>query len=267
MTTDLTRADICAVAIAEAFRGDGERLCNPIGNLPLIGGRLAVASFEPHMMLTDGYYTLMDPTGPDDVPPINLPEAERLASRTVAHWNPYREMFSLLFHGRRHVMMGATQVDRFGNQNIAAIGDWNKPRRQLLGFRGAPGNTINHTTSYWVPNHSPRVFVEAVDVVCGIGYDRAVELGPVASRFHEIRRVVSNLGVFDFEATDDAGVRVMRLASVHPGVSVDEVVEATGFELVIGDDVPETRLPTPEELEIISRLDPKGFRFQEVPAS
>lgn len=267
MTTDLTRADICAVAIAEAFRGDGERLCNPIGNLPLIGGRLAVASFEPHMMLTDGYYTLMDPTGPDDVPPINLPEAERLASRTVAHWNPYREMFSLLFHGRRHVMMGATQVDRFGNQNIAAIGDWNKPRRQLLGFRGAPGNTINHTTSYWVPNHSPRVFVEAVDVVCGIGYDRAAELGPVASRFHEIRSVVSNLGVFDFEATDDAGVRVMRLASVHPGVSVDEVVEATGFELVIGDDVPETRLPTPEELEIINRLDPKGFRFQEVPAS
>lgn len=266
MSDDLTRADICAVAIAEAFRGDGERLCNPIGNLPLIGGRLAVATFEPHMMLTDGYYTLMDPMGSDDVPPIALPEAERLAQRTVAHWNPYREMFSLLFHGKRHVMMGATQVDRYGNQNIAAIGDWNKPRRQLLGFRGAPGNTINHTTSYWVPNHSPRVFVEAVDVVCGVGYDRANELGPVASRFHEIRHVVSNLGVFDFEATDSEGVPTMRLRSVHPEVTVEEIVEATGFELVIPDDVPDTRLPTHEELEVIKRLDPNGLRFKEVPA-
>lgn len=266
MSDDLTRADICAVAIAEAFRGDGERLCNPIGNLPLIGGRLAVATFEPHMLLTDGYYTLMDPMGPDDVPPIALPEAERLAQRIVAHWNPYREMFSLLFHGKRHVMMGATQVDRHGNQNIAAIGDWNKPSRQLLGFRGAPGNTINHTTSYWVPNHSPRVFVEAVDVVCGIGYDRAAELGSIASRFHEVRRVVSNLGVFDFEATDADGIPTMRLASVHPGVTVDEIREATGFDLVVPDDVPDTRLPTHDELETINRLDPRGLRFKEVPA-
>ena len=49
------------MAIAEAFRGDGERLCNPIGNLPLIGGRLAAATFEPHLALTDGFYTLVDP--------------------------------------------------------------------------------------------------------------------------------------------------------------------------------------------------------------
>ena len=68
-TTDLTRADVCAVAIAEAFRGDGERLCNPIGNLPLIGGRLALATFEPELALTDGFYTLVDPQSPDDVPP------------------------------------------------------------------------------------------------------------------------------------------------------------------------------------------------------
>ena len=44
-----------------------------------------------------------------------------------------------------------------------------RPKVQLLGFRGAPGNTINDTTSYWVPNHSPKVFVEKVDMVTGIG--------------------------------------------------------------------------------------------------
>ncbi|MEI2638612.1 MAG: hypothetical protein V9F03_06400 [Microthrixaceae bacterium] len=111
------------------------------------------------------------------------------------------------------------------------------------------------------------MFVEAVDVVCGIGYDRAAELGPVASRFHEIRRVVSNLGVFDFEATDSNGIPTMRLRSVHPGVSVDEILEATGCDVVVPDQVPESRLPTPDELETIHRLDPKGLRFYEVPAS
>ena len=57
----------------------------------------------------------------------------------------------------------------------------------------------------------------------------------------------------------------MRLASVHPGVTVDEVVEATGFELVVPDEVPETRQPTPEELELLRTvLDPRGLREREV---
>ncbi len=73
--------------------------------------------------------------------------------------------------------------------------------------------------------------------------------------------MVSNLGVFDFETPD----KVMRIRSVHPGVTVGEIVEATGFELVIPADVPETRLPTPEELELIRTvLDPKGLRDREI---
>ena len=95
----------------------------------------------------------------------------------------------------------------------------------------------------------------------GIGYDRAAELGAVAARFHEIRRVVSNLGVFDFETPDNR----MRLASVHPGVGVDDVVSATGFELVVPEEVPETREPTAEELRIIREvLDPEGLANNEV---
>jgi len=254
------RADVCAVAIAEAFRGDGERLCNPIGNLPLIGGRLAAATFEPHLALTDGFYSLVD-----NVPPVGLDESERQAQRVVGSWNPYRSMFGLLWHGRRHVMMGATQVDRHGNQNIAAIGDWHQPRSQLLGFRGAPGNTINHTTSYWVPNHSPKVVVESVDVVCGIGYDRAAELGPVSARFHEVRRVVTNLCVFDFSASDDSGVPVLTLRSVHPGVTIDEVLEASGCEVVVPGEVPESRGPDQVEAAELERLDPGRLRFAEVP--
>jgi acyl CoA:acetate/3-ketoacid CoA transferase beta subunit len=130
-------------------------------------------------------------------------------------------------------------------------------------MRGAPGNTINHPTSYWVPNHSTKTFVEKVDVVSGIGYDRAAALGAVASRFHEIRRVVSNLGVFDFESPD----RRMRLRSVHPGVSTDEVVQNTGFELLIPADVPQTRTPTDEEVRLIREVvDPNGIGNKELSA-
>jgi acyl CoA:acetate/3-ketoacid CoA transferase beta subunit len=136
-----------------------------------------------------------------------------------------------------------------------------RPKAQLLGFRGAPGNTVNNVTSYWVPNHGPRVFVPKVDVVTGVGYDRAEAAGAAASTHHELRHVVTNLCVLDFETPDHQ----MRLRSLHPGVSIDDVVAATGFELAIPADVPTTREPTAEELAIIAELDPRGARSKEVP--
>ena len=115
--------------------------------------------------------------------------------------------------------MGASQIDAHGNQNLAAIGDWRRPKAQLLGLRGAPGNLVNHVTTYWVPNHSTRSFVPTVDVVSGPGYDRVAPLSAAIRTNHEIRRVVSNLAVMDFETLDgDTGEPPrMRLRSVHPG--------------------------------------------------
>ena len=251
----VTRAEVCAVAIAETFRGDGEVLISPIGLLPQIGARLARASFEPDLLMTDGVAPLLANVLP--VSGSGGPEP------VIEGWMPYRSVFDNLWSGRRHVMMGATQIDRYGNQNIACIGDYAKPKAQLLGMRGAPGNTINHPTSYWVPNHSAKVFVENVDVVTGIGYDRAAKLGPKTARFHEIRRVVSNLAVLDFETPDHR----MRLRSVHPGVSVDYVREQTGFELVTPSDVSESRMPTDEELRLLREMiDPEGIGGGEVRA-
>ncbi|HEX5614673.1 MAG TPA: CoA-transferase [Acidimicrobiia bacterium] len=248
-----TRAEFCAVACAEAWRGDGEILANPIGTIPMIGGRLAKATFEPLLVMTDGEAVLVE-----NIVPVGVADAPKV----VAGWNPYRSMFDIVWNGPRHIMMGASQIDRFGNQNIAFIGAIDRPSAQLLGFRGAPGNTINNHTSYWVPNHSPRVFVERVDVVSGIGYDRAAALGPIAARFHGIPRVVSNLGVFDFATPTHA----MRIASVHPWSSVDEVVAQTGFALEIPTDVPVTRTPTDDEIRLIrDEIDPLGLGEREVP--
>lgn len=236
------RADVCAVAVAECFRGDGEILANPIGVIPRIGGLLARLSFEPDLVMTDGEALLTTADG------------------VVEAYNPYRAMFDVVWSGRRHVMMGASQLDAFGNQNFASIGDFHRPKVQLLGFRGAPGNTVNDVTSYWVPNHSPRVFVEQVDVVTGVGYDRARAAGPGALRFHALRRVVTNLAVLDFQTPEHRA----RLCAMHPGVSVDDVRAATGFELAVPAEVPTSREPTDDELALLDRLDPTGERYREV---
>ena len=248
----VARADVCVVAMAECFRGDGEILANPIGTIPMIGGRLARATFEPDLAMTDGEARLI---ANDEA--FAWPDG-----KVVETFNPYRLMFGWVWNGRRHVVMGGTQIDQYGNQNFAAIGDYQRPKVQLLGYRGAPGNTINDTTSYWVPNHTPNVLCATVDTVCGVGYDRAAQLGERERRFHEIRYVVTNLAVLDFDTPDHR----MRLRSVHPGVTVQEVQDATGFELVVPDDVPQSRLPTPDELELIATvIDPTGERLTEVP--
>ncbi|MFB6959042.1 CoA-transferase subunit beta [Streptomyces sp. NPDC056309] len=252
-TTTATRAEYCVVACAESWRGVGEVLASPMGTIPAIGARLAKLTFSPDLLLTDGEALLVG-----DVAAVGE------KARVVEGWLPFRQHLALVATGRRHVMMGASQIDRHGNQNISCIGDWDRPARQLLGVRGAPVNTLNNPTSYWVPRHSPRVFVERVDMVCGVGYDRAAAAGPSATRFHRIPDVVTNLGVFDFETPD----RTMRLRSLHPGVTVEEVAEATGFALSVPDEVPYTREPTAEELRLIREVvDPAGLREREVPAA
>lgn len=250
MTDTITRAEVCVVACAEAWRGDGEILASPIGLVPMIAARLARATFAPDLLLSDGEAMLTRGTWAiGGTPPV------------IEGWIPFRAVFDLLYSGRRHVMMGPSQIDRFGNTNISAIGDFDRPVRQLLGVRGAPGNTVNHPTSYWVPRHGKRSFVAAVDMVSGVGYDRAAQVGPAVTKYHELRRVVSNLGVFDFDTADHR----MRLVSTHPGVTVEEIREATGFDLEIGPSVGTTRLPTDEELTLIREvIDPAGTRAAEV---
>ncbi|WP_338695506.1 CoA-transferase [Streptomyces sp. Q6] len=245
--TTVSRAEYCVIACADAWRDDGEVLASPMGLIPSVGARLAKRTFSPDLLLTDGEATLIGLDG----------EAEG--------WLPYRQHLAMVSGGKRHVMMGASQLDRFGNQNISCIGDWARPDRQLLGVRGAPVNTLNNPVSYWVPRHSRRVFVEKVDMISGVGYDSAAAAGPSATRYHRLPRVVTNLAVLDFETPDHA----MRLASVHPGVTVEEVREATGFRLALprGGEVPFTREPTAEELRLIREVvDPKGTREREVPS-
>lgn len=246
-----TRAEVCAVACAELFRDAGEIMISPMTNMASVGARLARLTFAPDILLTDGEAQLLP-----DTPALG----KTGAPNRIEGWMPFGRVFETLAWGRRHVVMGANQVDRYGNQNISAFGPLQRPTRQMFGVRGSPGNTINHATSYWVGNHCKRVFVEAVDVVSGIGYDKVDPDNP-AFRFVNVYRVVSNLGVFDFGGPDHS----MRAVSLHPGVTPGDVRDATSFEVHDLDAAEQTRLPTDDELHLIRAvIDPKSLRDREI---
>jgi len=244
-----TRAEVCAVACAELFRDAGEIMVSPMTTIVSIGARLARLTFSPDILLTDGEARLIA-----DTPAIGA------AAATIEGWMPFSRVFETLAWGRRHVVMGANQIDRYGNQNLSAFGPLQHPTRQMFGVRGAPGNTINHATSYWVGNHSKRVFGTDVDIVSGIGWDKVDPDNP-AYRFVNVFQVVTNLGVFDFTGPDHQ----MRAVSLHPGVEPDQVAENTSFEVHGLDDATGTRLPTADELSILREvIDPKSLRDREV---
>ncbi|WP_227998226.1 CoA-transferase subunit beta [Nocardia australiensis] len=249
-TETITRAEICAAACAEIFSGAGEIMASPMSPMSIIGARLAKLTTEPDLLLSDGEALL-------------FAETPRLGGKAPTEgWIPFRRVFDVVASGRRHVVMGANQIDRFGNQNLSAFGALRQPTRQMFGVRGAPGNTINHATSYWVSRHTKRVFVDNVDIVSGVGYDKVDPANP-AFRFHHLHRVVTNLGVFDFEGPG----HTMRARSLHPGVSAAEVAENTSFEIADLGAVDETALPTAEQLRLIREvLDPKKVRESEVPS-
>lgn len=251
MTTaeNFTLSELMIVAAAEAFRGDGEILVTGIGTLPRIAAGLARLSFEPGLMLTDGEAFLTEDPVPlgataDEVPGFS-------------GWMPYNRVFAALWSGKRHAMVTPVQVDRWAQTNISCLGDFEKPKVQMLGVRGFPGNSIYHKNSMLIPSHSKRVFVEGeVDIVSSVGYSD--KYWPEGMRRPEIRigRVVTDLCVMDFNGPEHAA----RVVSLHPGVSFEMVQEATGFPLIAAEDMDETPAPTQEQLEIIARMDPRDMR-------
>ena len=246
-----TLAELLVVACAEAFRGNGEIVATGIGPIPRLGASLAKLSHTPELMMTDGEAWLVEepvPIGP-----------RAYDDRKPAGYLPFSRYFdSAVWTGKRHAMVSPNQIDRFGQMNISALGGtYDKPKVMMLGARGFPGNTIHHANSMFVPGHSKRVFVEGeVDMVSSVGYNPARRVPGANYSGVDLRYMITDLCVMDFGGPDNA----VRLVSVHPGVTVDQVKAETGFDLVIEGDVPTTRLPTADELAIIAKLDPHNVR-------
>ncbi len=163
------------------FRGDGEILANPIGTIPMIGGRLARATFEPDLMMTDGEAALI---ANDEATP-----ARRRPGGRVLEPVPIDVRLGLVGppsrDDGRHPGRPLRQPEHRRHRRHQ------QPKAQLLGYRGAPGNTINDTTSYWVPEARAKVFVERSTPSPASDGTGPRHSAPTAARFVEVRRVVT----------------------------------------------------------------------------
>lgn len=247
---DISLIDRIICAASHAWAGDGEVLATGIGIVPRLAASLCMSSTNPDLMMTDSEAWLVrEPV------PVG-PRGDYQMQRET--WMGFSRIFDNVWSGRRHAMVGPTQVDRYGQANISMVGaDYRRPKAQMLGVRGFPGNSICHANSFFVPQHNRKVFVEGeVDMVASIGYNPARLPRGYSFDDIDIRLIVTNLCVMDFGGPQ----RQMRIVSLHPGVTAQQVQEATGFPLCIPDAIAETAAPTAAELALLARLDPHNLR-------
>lgn len=248
--TDITLSELCIFACSEVFRTDDEIIGTGIGPVPRLGVGLAKLTHSPGLMMNDGEAFLVEQ-------PVPLGPRGDYKPKYSGHL-PFSRFFdSAVWPGRRHAMVTPTQIDRFGQTNLSRLGGTHEqPKTQMLGVRGFPGNSIYHPNSMFIPFHSKRTFVEGeVDMVSSAGYNPAKRVAGGNYGDIDLKKMVTNLCVMDFGGPDNA----VRVVTLHPGVSFDEVQEATGFTLIDAVEG-ETPLPGKDALEIINTLDPHNIR-------
>jgi acyl CoA:acetate/3-ketoacid CoA transferase beta subunit len=246
-----TTEEVVVCEIARSFGPADDFILSVTGNCGLVAGALAKELYAPRL----NFYTAAKGTGAflrNVRYPFVFgapPEAfiETLVSMT--------EVFECVGRGKWCIMMQPVQIDKYGYMNLSLVGDKTRPSAVFVGSRGVPDNTVNAPfILYFVPNHVKRVFVEEVDFISGLGYGKERKDGTI--KWGAPAKIITNLCVMDF---DKESGRV-RLKSIHNGVTLDQVKENTGFDLILPDVIPETEPPTDQELHWIREIiDPSGI--------
>lgn len=172
------------------------------------------------------------------------------------------DLFMLYLQGGRIdvALLGAAQIDRFGNVNTTVIGDYDRPKVRLPGSGGACDIVLLASKTFVIMPQSLRGFVERIDFMTSPGHltggDARMALkmpgqGPAL--------VITDMAVFRF----DEKTKEMTLASVHPTTTIEAIQKSVGWDLSIADDLCVTPEPTGEELNLIrTELDPGGIYFK-----
>ncbi len=254
---DYSVDELMITVLADQFH-DGDQACNGMASfLPVAAFMLARLTHAPELVWLASAAGL-EPR-PERIPASTL-EAP-LWRDSIMYLDQYTVFWDIVLNGRwlEKFCVGAAQLDQYGNANNSVIGsDYHAPKVRLPGTAGLGDmGSIGKQLYYWNPNHSPRTLVEKVDFISAAGF---LEGGTARERLGleggpEI--VVSNLAVMDFHPDS----KRMRLKSVHPGVTVEAVQAATGFELLHPEgEVPETRPPTDAQVRLIREvIDPDGM--------
>lgn len=255
---DYTVDELMVTALAAHF-GNGDQACNGMASfIPVAALMLARMTHAPELIWIASSVGL-EPR-PKRIPASTLEAG--LWRDSVMYLDQYTDFWNLVLNGRwiTKFCVGAAQMDCHGNVNNSVIGDdYHRPKVRLPGTAGlADLCSLGKELYYWHPDHSRRSFVEKVDFVSGAGY---LEGGDARDRLGlggGPQAVVSNLAVMDFHPMN----KRMRLKSVHPGVTVEQVRAATGFELLMPEGtLPETAPPTRRQVQLIREvIDPDGMR-------
>jgi len=222
---------------------------------------LAKRTHAPRMLLIEGAMYALDPTPPFIPPTSNDASLGHGASYAMR----FEEFFDAAVRGDvDRMFLSGGQIDRYGNANVTAIGGMPRPKVKLGG--GGGGCNISATIgalTLWSTNHrSGRCLIEACDFITDLGHrtpaGTRAELGYTGGG---PQWLVTELGVFDFP---DGSARLRRL---FPDTTVAEVRAATGFELVVADDLGTVEAPSERDIALIREIDPLGVRRQEFGAA
>ncbi|NOZ07179.1 MAG: CoA-transferase [Chloroflexi bacterium] len=246
--TDFTPDELMVSALAHTLR-DGERVMHGVASMiPVIAIQLARATHAPGLIC-------VNLEGIDARPSRYALTTEYFALAEGA--TKTSNLLRLFEYAQRGLIDAAffsgAQIDRLGNVNTSAIGeDYERPKVRLTG--GAGQAILCHTVGriiIWLPRHERNRLPESVDFITLPGHHPNVK--------RRMDRVVTNLAVMDFEPQSGA----MRLVSIHPGVTIEEIQDNTGFDLILPDTIPTTKPPTGEEITLLrTRVDPQGIRKQ-----
>jgi len=154
------------------------------------------------------------------------------------------------------------QIDQYGNTNNICIGDWNTPKIRLPGCAGIADFSMFYSRGsfLYTPRHDTRTFVptEKLYFISGVGFPNGK---PSICGGAGPQCVITNLAYLDF----DGKVKRMRVASIHPGIDVETIKNSTGFDLIIPDNLKETKPPTVKEIKLLrEKVDPLGIRKLEI---
>lgn len=205
-------------------------------------------------------------TGLNDIPayPITLSLSEVFAyHHSSSHWS-IEDLWQWIYQkSLTAVEFGSpAQIDEAGRINLSLIGTKQNIKVRLPGQAGlADVLNLHHNCLLYITRQDKRRMVSEVDFASG---GRAVlsdverrEAGLPAGKY----KLFTNLGIFEL----DHNTKKFKLVSIHPGVSLQEVQENTGFPIMVSDDLTVTSAPTPEQIEILRyEIDPFGFRKLEL---
>jgi len=223
------------MAVESARRLDDATVCFVGIGLPSVAANLARRTHAPGCVLV--YESGTIGAKPQELP-LSIGDGELAETADAVVSVP--EMFAYWLQGGRIDVgfLGAAQIDRHGNLNSTVIGDYDRPSVRLPGGGGAPEIALGARDVFVIIRQSPRAFVDELDFTTSLG-DR-------------VRVVVTDLGVL--EPRDGE----LTLTQVHPGVTAEQAVEATGWPLRVADDVRETESPGDAELSALRSLRTKG---------